>query len=96
MTMNEEEAFRVTVLYRGRVQGVGFRWNVRSVSEDFAVAGYVKNLPDGTVEMLAEGEEAEVRKFLVGIEKRMGRFIAGSSRDERFGPARHSSFTIAY
>jgi len=49
----------VQVHYEGRVQGVGFRWTVKDLACGFEVAGSVKNLPDGRVELLAQGEEAD-------------------------------------
>lgn len=58
---------RVTVLYSGRVQGVGFRATVRHLSRGYDVTGLVRNLPDGRVELVAEGLKAEVRAFLDGI-----------------------------
>ena len=61
----ETDCFRLGVKFWGRVQGVGFRWNVKDVSSGYSVTGYVKNLSDGSVEMLAEGEEHEVRRTAV-------------------------------
>jgi acylphosphatase len=58
---------RVTVLYTGRVQGVGFRATVRHLSRGYDVTGTVRNLPDGQVELVAEGMKEEVRAFLEGI-----------------------------
>ena len=58
---------RVTVLYSGRVQGVGFRVTVRHLARGFDVIGTVRNLPDGRVEVIAEGEKAELAAFLEGI-----------------------------
>jgi acylphosphatase len=58
---------RVTVLYSGRVQGVGFRATVRHLARGYDVTGTVRNLPDGRVEMIAEGAKAEVEAFLEGI-----------------------------
>lgn len=58
----------VQVIYSGRVQGVGFRYSVRALACGFEVTGYVRNLPDGRVEVVAQGEEAEVRSFLEAIE----------------------------
>ncbi len=58
---------RVTVLYTGRVQGVGFRATVRHLSRGYDVTGTVRNLPDGRVELVAEGVKAELRAFLDGI-----------------------------
>ena len=51
------------VLYSGRVQGVGFRYSTRQLAADFAVAGYVRNTADGRVELVAEGDPAEVERF---------------------------------
>ena len=52
------------VLYEGNVQGVGFRWTVRDAAKGFDVTGWIRNLPDGRVELQATGEEDEVRAFL--------------------------------
>ena len=54
---------RMTVLYSGRVQGVGFRYTARTVAAGFDVSGTVRNLPDGRVELVAEGEKAELKAF---------------------------------
>jgi acylphosphatase len=58
---------RVTVHYSGRVQGVGFRATVRNIARGFDVTGTARNLPDGRVELIAEGEKAEVAAFLEGV-----------------------------
>lgn len=63
--------------FSGRVQGVGFRYTVCRVAEAFAVAGFVRNLPDGSVEVVAEGVEQELVDFLNGIQGALiGRYIA--------------------
>ena len=46
---------RFTVFVRGDVQGVGFRWWVTAQARELGVVGYAKNLPDGRVELLAQG-----------------------------------------
>jgi acylphosphatase len=63
------------VLYRGSVQGVGFRYTTRQEAASFAVAGYVRNLPDGRVELVAEGEPEEVERFLDAVGERMSACI---------------------
>ncbi len=55
------------VLYSGHVQGVGFRFTVRSVAAGFELTGLVRNLSDGRVEMLAEGARDELEAFLHAI-----------------------------
>lgn len=61
------ERCRVRVLYGGRVQGVGFRYNAKSLVRGFEVAGIVRNLLDGRVELEAEGEREELEAFLQAI-----------------------------
>ena len=51
------------VLVRGRVQGVGFRWYVREVARDLGLAGWVRNRPDGTVEVVADGERRMLERL---------------------------------
>ena len=55
------------VIFEGRVQGVGFRYTVKDLSRGFDVCGWVKNLPDGTVELQVMGEPAEVDSFITEI-----------------------------
>ena len=52
------------VYYEGHVQGVGFRFTVRHIAKGFEVTGWVRNLPDGRVELQVSGGEDEVRSFL--------------------------------
>lgn len=69
-------AERVQVFYEGRVQGVGFRYSAKSVARGFDLCGWVRNLPDGRVEMVAEGERAELEAFLEAMrESHLGGFI---------------------
>ena len=67
------------VLYSGQVQGVGFRYTVKSVATGFEVTGSVRNLPDGGVELIAEGARDELEAFRQAIrESGLDHFI----RDE--------------
>jgi acylphosphatase len=58
---------RMQILYSGTVQGVGFRYSVKSVANGFEVTGTVRNLADGRVELLAEGVKDELDAFRQGI-----------------------------
>ncbi len=55
---------RVHVFYAGRVQGVGFRMTAEELAQDLSVVGWVKNLRDGRVEVVAEAEQATLERFL--------------------------------
>lgn len=55
MAGRADDAGRLHVLVRGRVQGVGFRWFVRERARELALAGWARNLPDGSVEIAASG-----------------------------------------
>ena len=92
----ETDCFRLGVNFFGRVQGVGFRWNIKDVSSGYSVTGYVKNLSDGSVEMLAEGDEGEVLSFLVAVEERMLGYVTDRSQIARTGGRQFSDFKITY
>lgn len=63
------------VHYSGTVQGVGFRYTAQRLAANFSVAGSVRNLPDGRVELLAEGEADEIDRFLAAVERQMAGYI---------------------
>jgi acylphosphatase len=67
---------RREVLFSGRVQGVGFRFTAREIAGRFAVSGYVKNLYDGRVQLVAEGEARELERFVQAVTGEMQRFIS--------------------
>jgi acylphosphatase len=57
----------ISALFEGKVQGVGFRSSVLSLAKGYEVTGWVKNLPDGRVEVFASGDADEIEEFLQGI-----------------------------
>jgi acylphosphatase len=58
---------RIRICYSGHVQGVGFRYAVKSIVAGFEVTGVVRNLPDGRVELVAEGQSQELDAFREAI-----------------------------
>jgi len=72
-----QESFtqRAIVLYSGRVQGVGFRYTCWRAADRFAVVGYVQNLTDGRVRLVAEGEESEIERLLEAVQLELARYI---------------------
>jgi acylphosphatase len=81
------------VLYSGRVQGVGFRATARSLAAGFPVAGYVRNLPSGQVELVAEGEPEAVDSFLAAL---AGEFTGHMTRADvqEQAPEGHNGFRV--
>ncbi|AEA46767.1 acylphosphatase [Archaeoglobus veneficus] len=55
---------RITAYISGVVQGVGFRYFTRKVAKEMGVKGYVMNLSDGRVYIVAEGSEEQLEKFI--------------------------------
>jgi len=84
------------VFYSGDVQGVGFRFTACRIAARYDVAGYVRNLPDGRVECLVEGDSAEIDAFLQDLAESMGGYIV--RQDEQAAPAggRWQGFTVRY
>ena len=67
---------RIHVFYSGHVQGVGFRYSVQDIAMTMGVTGWVKNLEDRSVEVVAEGEHKALEEFLDKISKSyIGRYI---------------------
>ena len=72
---------RRTFHFTGHVQGVGFRYTARHVAEGHRVTGYVRNLPDGRVELVMEGPDAEMDAVIEGITSELGRHIRQTTCD---------------
>jgi acylphosphatase len=66
---------QVHVYYSGRVQGVGFRFTAERIANDLGLSGWVKNLPSGKVELLAEGEEKTLKQLLEKIDSYFSNYI---------------------
>jgi len=62
---------RQTITFTGSVQGVGFRYTTRNVASGFAVGGWVRNEPDGSVQCVVEGDEIELQRFLAALQQAM-------------------------
>lgn len=69
------DSYRITAYFSGRVQGVGFRYQTLQVAKGFEVTGFVKNLPDGRVQLEAEGKKKEVEDFVAEVEDELGSYI---------------------
>ncbi len=82
------------VHFSGSVQGVGFRFTVCQIAHQFPVVGYVENLLDGRVRMVAEGSKACLDGFLIEINRVMAGNITDRSVDKHTATGEFSDFKI--
>lgn len=85
-----------TVRFFGRVQGVGFRYTACRTAGGFAVTGSVRNLPDGSVECVVEGERAEIDAFLSDLARRMSGHIDRTTQQAAPASGRFDGFGVRY
>lgn len=84
----------VRVYYSGHVQGVGFRYSAAEIAKRYAVTGWVRNLADGRVELLAEGSEGEVAAFLDAVGERFRGHIDTEDRIPGTPDGGHAGFRV--
>lgn len=92
---------RQTIHFAGHVQGVGFRATTEHIAQNFVIAGYVQNLHDGRVRLVAEGDADELRAFLAAVRQRLGRFIHDEQADSgpdtgEFGAPAPGALTVRH
>lgn len=80
MHLQTAHMHRRTCHFSGRVQGVGFRCTVQNIALQYDVRGYVRNLPDGRVELVIEGPDRDLDALMQDVRRRMNGFI----REVRF------------
>jgi len=86
---------RRTIYFAGMVQGVGFRYTTRSTATRFKVAGQVRNLGDGRVEVIVEGTREEMDRFQTAVSKAMRRYITDTVSSDAPASGEFTSFSIA-
>ena len=85
------------VRYYGRVQGVGFRATVRGVAQGFSLKGWVKNEPDGSVQLIVTAEAAEIEAFLAAIRaSRLGAHIDREIQESAANVGELKGFEVRY
>lgn len=88
---------RYHLYIRGYVQQVGFRWYTRKIAEETGISGWVKNLADGRVEVVAEGENSNLISFLQKIRSGyLGKNISGINKSDEPYTGKFTSFDIAF
>jgi acylphosphatase len=82
--------------FRGRVQGVGFRYTVKNLAMQYNVYGYVKNLPDGSVELVVEGPDSEMHALIEDVNRKMNPYIAKVDQIEAPATGEFDYFAIKH
>jgi|HubBroStandDraft_6_1064221.scaffolds.fasta_scaffold142924_2 acylphosphatase len=70
------------IIFEGRVQGVGFRYTTASAARAYRINGYVRNCPDGSVELVASGHRQQVEQLLESLVKNFAGHIERQSVEE--------------
>ncbi|MGC8777521.1 MAG: acylphosphatase [Candidatus Caldatribacteriaceae bacterium] len=85
------------LVLKGRVQGVGYRYFVLRIAQEFEVTGLVRNLPSGEVEVIAEGKKEEVERFFEEVKKGPVSAHVSSFREEWFpSSGLYHDFRVGY
>jgi acylphosphatase len=87
---------RRRVLYSGHVQGVGFRYSTVSVARRYPVTGFVQNLPDGRVVVVAEGEATALDRFLSDLNDTMGGYIQNAHTETHAATGEFRGFQLQF
>jgi len=92
--MKTTTSVRRQAVFTGHVQGVGFRFIVRHIAERFSVTGYVRNLSDGSVEVVLEGEKLSTQEMLDQVTDRMSPYIDHAEQTQVEPTGEFRSFEI--
>lgn len=87
---------RLRALFSGSVHGVGFRYTAERLSRHFEVTGFVRNLPNGKVELVAEGEEAVLKDYLKAVSEAMRSCIQDTNLHWSEATGEFTNFGVAF
>ncbi len=82
--------------FNGRVQGVGFRYTTADLADELGIVGWIRNLPDGRVELLAEGKEEKLNDLLKQLKKYFRDRITNVETNWSDASGEFSSFDITH
>lgn len=88
-------AVRRVMYYSGRVQGVGFRYTCQRIASHFDVTGFVRNLSDGRVELVAEGTMNDLNRLQRAVEEAMRGHIDRTHTEDASPTGEFTAFRIA-
>ncbi len=84
------------VIFIGRVQGVGFRYTAHRIANRHQLTGFVRNLPDGTVEMFAQGPAQDIDDCIQDIKEYFGDYLRETRIQEIPTDPKYKDFRITF
>ena len=84
------------LVFKGNVQGVGFRFTVERIAAKFGITGWVRNNPDGSVETVAEGEKEKLDVFVDDVKNYFNWNISDCIQSELPATGKFKDFSITY
>jgi len=84
------------IIFVGRVQGVGFRFTAYHIANHHQLTGFVRNVPDGTVEMLAQGHPESIDNCIQDIKASFAGYIRETRVEEIYSDPRYKDFRITF
>jgi acylphosphatase len=93
---SERMAVRYTAFFSGQVQGVGFRYMSCRIARRYKVTGFVRNLSDGRVELVAEGASDQAEAFIEAVRSEMSGYIERTELRRSEASQEFGDFGVAY
>ncbi|MBN1795323.1 MAG: acylphosphatase [Sedimentisphaerales bacterium] len=84
------------IIFSGRVQGVGFRFTAHNIAKRCGLTGIVRNLPDGTVEMIAQGSSCDISDCISDIQESFAGYLRDVKINEINYNPRYTDFRITF
>ena len=84
------------IIFIGRVQGVGFRYTAHRMAHRHQLSGFVRNLPDGTVEMFAQGSAGDIDDCIQDIKDYFGDYLRETRVQEILTDPKYKDFRITF
>ncbi|MHC4482519.1 MAG: acylphosphatase [Planctomycetota bacterium] len=84
------------IIFTGRVQGVGFRFTALDIANRYRLTGWVRNQPDGTVEMIAQGPPDDISDCIQDIQESFGGYIRETKIEEISPDPQYIDFKITF
>ena len=84
------------IIFAGRVQGIGFRFTALDIANRYKLTGMVRNLPDGTVEMITQGPADDIADCIRDIKEAFEDYIRETKTEEIPPDPKYTNFKIAF